>query len=282
MYKGRTQRPKGSAFQNLQDQLKWVDLIFEVRDARLPQSSGHPRAKQIFSDKPRLIVLAKQDLADEQAVSFWLTNLSQTNSLKTMSLSLKQSRGKDKVIKLALELTAAKREALMKRGLLPRPMRACVVGMPNVGKSSFINWLIGQKRAKVGDRPGVTKGTQWVRLHSQLELLDSPGILPHEEFCEGTRLKLALLNLLPDSTYDQEQVVESGLPLIESMYPSAFSFYGLDPGKKTIGLIELAQARNCLARGGKPDTRRAASIFLNDLREGRLGRLTLDLPPVEN
>src|SRR6185369_1268140 len=174
-----TNRPKGptTAFQRLQDQLKWVDLVFEVRDARVPACSRHPKSDELFGSKPRIIVLAKEDLADPALVKEWLRSLALPENQTSIALDLKYARGKDKLISLVLELTKAKRQQIANKGLLPRPMRGCVVGMPNVGKSSLINWLIGRRKALVGNKPGVTKGTQWVRLHPQVELLDTPGIL---------------------------------------------------------------------------------------------------------
>jgi ribosome biogenesis GTPase A len=275
----RTSAPKGaplSAFQRLQDQLKWVDLVFEVRDARAPRSSGHPRTAELFGSKPRVIILAKQDLADNGPLSAWVKALSDGTDRRALALALKQTRGKEKVIALALELTSKAREAHTRKGLLPRPMRACVVGMPNVGKSSLINWLIGRKKTLVGNKPGVTKGSQWVRLHPALELLDTPGILPSTSLPEWTRLKLALLNLLPEQVYDSQEIAAEGLKLLERNYPGRLSaYYGAAAGSKP-DLTLIAVLRNCVGPGGKPDTKRAASLFLSDLRDGRLGQVLLD------
>jgi ribosome biogenesis GTPase A len=277
---GRPQRPKAkpSAFQHLQDQLKWVDLIFEVRDARLPKSSRHPQSEQIFGTKPRVIVLGKEDIADSEQSKRWLDSLlAGGQQHAAICLSTKHNRGKEKLIAVALKHTIAKREALQKRGLLPRAMRACVVGMPNVGKSSFINWLIGRKKAPVGDRPGVTKGAQWVRVHPQLELLDTPGILPPAAFAPETKLKLALLNLIPEGLYENEEIAANGIHLLGQMYPRYIENYGIDLTDTKTGLEQIAARRNCIGPGGTLDTRRAANIFLGDIRDGRLGRLTLDL-----
>lgn len=277
----RTSASKGaplSAFQRIQDQLKWVDLIFEVRDARAPFSSGHPGAGGLFGNKPRVVVLAKQDLAEPETLKEWLDAMSGRAENAAIALSLKQTRGKDRLISLALELTAARREAHARKGLLPRPIRVCVVGMPNVGKSSLINWLIGRRKTLVGDRPGITKGAQWVRLHAQLELLDTPGILPNTELPETIRTKLAVLNLLPENVYDYEYVAQEGIILLEDKYPGMLAHhYGLSAGT-LVTLAEIARKRNCLGPGGRADTRRAATLLLNDLRDGKLGRITLDSP----
>jgi ribosome biogenesis GTPase A len=277
---GRAVRPTGnlSAFQRLQDQLKWVDLIFEVRDARVPESSRHPKSEQIFGQKPRIVVLCKEDLADPAASAEWLKYFKRQSQKQAMFLSLKRGSGKERLIDLAVAACSHKLETRQARGLLPRPVRACVVGMPNVGKSSLINWLIGRKKAQTGDRPGITKGPQWVRLHPQLELLDTPGILPPVAFSPNVKLKLALLNLLPDNLYDLEEVSTWGIAALQERYKPLLEQWGIDPLISALSPLEqVAKNRNCLASGGILDTRRAAGIFINDLRDGKLGRITLDV-----
>ena len=175
--KGPPKGPPRTAFQLLQQQLKWVDLIFEVLDARAPLSSRHPKHSEIFGNKPRLIFLTKDDLADPRASKEWAKKLSSENE-KAIVLCLKDRRRQPEVVNMALELSQEKLKQIEAKGLLPRPVRICVVGMPNTGKSSLINWLIGKKQVKVADRPGVTRGPQWIRVHPKLELLDTPGILP--------------------------------------------------------------------------------------------------------
>lgn len=277
--KSEGKRRASSPFQLIVQQLKWIDLIFEVRDGRAPLSSAHPRADKLFGSKPRIIILSKEDLADPALTRLWIAALSQGQDRIALALDLKSSRGKDRLVSAALQLTAAVRQKLIARGLLERPIRACVVGIPNVGKSSFINWLIGRRKTMVGNRPGVTKGPQWVRIHPQLELLDTPGILPPTGFAEETALKLALLNLLPESNYDLEIVGQAGLDLVASASPEALGRYGAGDQPRPTDLEELARARKCLTTGGRPDTMRSARLLLGDLRSGNLGRLTLDSPP---
>lgn len=262
-------------FTILKEQLQVVDLLLEVRDARIPESSRHPGAGQIFGNKPRIIVLAKEDLADPAHLKRFLSELS-TDGVKALSVSLKQNKGQKRLFDEALRLTRERREAWAAKGLLPRPMRATVVGLPNVGKSSLINWLIGAKRAHTGDKPGITKGTQWVRVHPQIELLDTPGLLPPVNFEKEVANKLAVCNILPDDRYDVEEISEWALLRIASTRRDMLERYGLHLAESEPTLENLAKIRSFLSSGGRLDTRRAAQVFLNELRSGKLGPFVLD------
>jgi ribosome biogenesis GTPase A len=268
----------------LQETIKWVDLVIEVLDARAPLSSRHPNGHEIFGHKPRLVVLSKEDLADTTKVHEWVSLMTLQDGdseipTASLSLSLKTQKNRSKILDVALKLTEVKRQALAQKGLLPRPMRAVVVGMPNVGKSSLINWVIGKNKAKAANKPGVTRGPQWVRIHPQIELLDTPGFLPPASFSDDVRLKLSLLNLISEQTYDAEEVARNGLNVLKKIYPSAVKQYIPDCDLDLISLEGFAELRHFLTHGGKLDTARAASTFLTDLRNGRLGRITLDRVP---
>lgn len=266
-----------TAFGRLKEQLQTVDLLFEVRDARIPVSSKHPKADEIFGNKPRIVVLAKQDLADAALVKAWVEELSKGDGRDAIALSFKLHKGQDKLVSASLRVTEAKRQALTAKGLLPRPMRACVVGLPNVGKSTLINWLTGKHKARTGDKPGITRGTQWVRVHPQLELLDTPGILPPVAFTRETMMKLALCNVIPDDHYDFLEVAEYGLAMLLRGKREGLKLYGSDfLNAENIDLETLALARSCIGPGGVPDKRRAANHFLNDFRNGKLGQFVLD------
>lgn len=276
-----------TAFKSLQETLKWVDLVIEVLDARAPLSSRHPNGQEIFGHKPRLVVLSKEDLADSNKVREWLALMTAQglsppktklpNSV--LSLSLKTQKNRGRILDIALQLTEEKRAALKQKGLLPRPMRAVVVGMPNVGKSSLINWMIGKNKAKAANKPGVTRGPQWVRVHPEIELLDTPGFLPPASLTEDVRLKLAMLNLIPENTYDAEEISRHGLGLLKKTYPTIIEQYIPGSELSSASLEDFATLRHFLTHGGKLDTARAASTFLSDLRNGRLGRMTLDKAP---
>lgn len=279
--KKAVKRKSGSAspstpFQYITELIKWVDLVVEVLDARLPLSTRHPKADEIFGRKPRLFVFAKSDLCDMEQTRRLIDSIKADTGYPCILVSLKNSAGKGQIMSACIEATREKLESLVKKGLLPRPMRVCVVGLPNVGKSSLINWLIGQNRTKTGDRPGITRGTQWVRVHPKLELLDTPGILPPTSFPKSVKDKLSICNLIPESNYDRLEIAEQAIIDFREKYPGLLEGYieGLSADGK--GLLDIAQARNLLTSGANPDRNRAAALFLSELREGRVGRFTLD------
>ncbi len=267
---------KATPFQNIVEMVKWVDLVVEVLDARLPLSTRHPKADEIFGRKPRLLVLAKSDLADAEETRSLIENIKAETGHECILVSLKTSSGKGTIMSACVEATKEKLEALTKKGILPRPMRVCVVGLPNVGKSSLINWLIGQNRAKTGNKPGITRGTQWVRVHPKLELLDTPGILPNVSFSKTVRDRLAICNLIPDSTYDRMEIAEQAILALRAKYPRLLDAYIEGLSADGTGLYEIATARNLLTSGAKPDVPRAAALLLSELRDGKVGRITLD------
>jgi ribosome biogenesis GTPase A len=260
----------------LREQLALVDLLFEVRDARLPLSSRHPRAEEIFGSKPRIIVLAKQDLANPDDLAYWTSHLSQPPAIACVAVSLKRQSGRQALIAHALRLV---KQVSTRKTILPRPLRASVVGLPNVGKSTLINWLLARHKTAVGNRPGITRGVQWIRLEGQLELLDTPGILPPFAFDATVSMLLSLCNILAADRYDAQDLACSGLSLVAAARPDALAqLYGPSPTGAAFTLEDIARARGCLSAGGRPDVERAAWVFLGDFRAGRLGGFVLDKP----
>lgn len=285
-------RPPSTPFQRLVEIVKWVDLVIEVLDGRLPLSTRHPKSDDIFGGKPRLIIYSKLDMSDSKRLKEYVKRLNAEHAearrraaeeggprvvpMRAVALCLKGRDNKASFVESSLALTREKREALQKRGLLPRPMRAAVVGIPNVGKSSLINWFVGKKHARTGDMPGVTKGNQWIRVHPQLELLDTPGILPPTLFSQETMARLSVLNLVPPDTYDTLEAAQQGIRLMQKYYPAALDEYVPGLAEAQDGLIHIAEAKNFLASGAKLDDLRAANILLRDIRDAKLGPLTLD------
>jgi ribosome biogenesis GTPase A len=274
--KRKTGSGSRTPFQHITELIKWVDLVIEVLDARVPLSTRHPKAEEIFGRKPRLFVVTKSDLCDMDETKRLVESLKAQTGYPSLLVSLKNSSGKAQIMSACIEATHEKLDSLVKKGILPRPMRVCVVGLPNVGKSSLINWLIGQNRTKTGDRPGITKGTQWVRVHPKLELLDTPGILPPTSFAKPVKDKLSICNLVPESNYDRLEIADRAILEFREKYPRLLDLYidGLSEDGK--GLLDIAVARNLLTSGAKPDINRAAALLLSELREGRVGRFTLD------
>ncbi len=265
-----------SNWQIIRGQIKYIDLLIEVCDARAPYSSRHPKAKEIFGSKPILLLLNKSDLADKKYLDNELEQLNKLPNQKAIALSLKSKQHKQTILKIIEDLTKVKREASKRKGLSTTTIRICVVGMPNVGKSSLINWLIGHKRAKVGNKPGITKGPQWIKIDKGLELLDTPGVLPRENLDNKTRTKLAILNLLKAAPDETETLANESLTFLKIYYPLAIKQYLDISEDENINLETLAQKRGFLSPGGKYNLNRAAHTLLLDLNDGKLGGVFLD------
>lgn len=270
--------PPASNWHIIREQITYVDLIIEVCDARAPFSSRHPKTKEIFGHKPTLLVLNKADLADKRLLLQWVNQFSQSAYEKVLSLSLKTRTDKQAVLHLIKSLTEAKRVASIKKGINMPVTRICIIGMPNVGKSSLINWLCGRRRARVGDKPGITRGPQWIKIDLNLELLDTPGILPRENMDNKTIEKLAILNLITGSPIDEESLANEILNFLATKYPTAIKKYlhAEDMDVENISLAALAKKRNFLISGGKYNLGRAANTLISDLRCGKLGGIFLD------
>lgn len=252
--------PKGSkpqraqprtAFQMLQQQLKWVDIVFEVLDARAPMSSRHPEHVQIFGNKPRLVFLTKDDLADSKVCREFVKLLTKSGNERALLLSLKTRTRQPEVVSMALELSAEKIKQIEAKGLLPRPVRICVVGMPNTGKSSLINWLVGKKQVKVADRPGVTRGPQWIRVHPKLELLDTPGILPPYISNRNIGEKLGIFNLAPPGAFSPEDLANRAILELETRYPGALRRYLPDAEEQKAVVEKPIDPEDEEANGGR-------------------------------
>lgn len=265
----------------MRDHVKLVDLVIETCDARIPESSRNPELNRLLGQKPRILVLNKADLADTKETAQWLEWYRQKHIIAVAVDSLKRT-GLDALHKRIIEMNQQKIDRALARGRLIRPVRVLVAGIPNTGKSTLINALCGRKIALTADRPGVTRQVSWIRSGSDLELLDSPGVLwPRlgEAHCQ---LNLAATGAIRDELLPIEEVAALTLSQLSQTYPDFIATrYKLDDlaAAPEVLLAEAARRRGCLLPGNRPDLTRFASLFLDELRGGRIGRLTLERPP---
>lgn len=265
------------AERQLKEKLSLVDVIIEVRDSRIPLSSSYANIEKLLGDKPRLLLLNKADLAESDELRLWVKYIEETTGCKVILTEAKGSKDLNSVVKLAVELAEPKIQALMTKGLLRRPARAMVVGMPNVGKSSVINKLTKSSKTKIGAKAGVTRQQQWVRINPKLELLDTPGIIPTRQDDQEQAVKLAFVSSVSENAYSPEPVAKV---LLEMLSESKHKDFIKDYYKtEDLTLESIAQKRNWILRGESPDTERTAIYVLKDFREGRLGKIILDNLP---
>ena len=262
----------------MEEDLKLVDMILEIRDARIPESSLNPDIGELGKNKRRIILLNKADLADEEATKRWMEALSRQN-VTAAAADSRSSAGMKTVRRLLDQVSEEKAKKDRARGIVNRPARIMVAGIPNVGKSTLINSLAGKASAKTGDKPGVTRGNQWIRLGKSLELLDTPGILWPKFEDPQVGFRLALTGSISDDILPAENLAAEGISLMRRRYPQALSDkYGELPEDPYEALTAIALLRKLLKKGGEPDTEKAAARFIDDLRKGRLGRVTLEEP----
>ena len=268
------------AERKLKELVNLVDVVIEVIDARIPLSSKYANIDKIIGNKPRLLILNKSDLGDSLCIDKWIDYYKKELKIPVITTSSNSNKDISSVVSNAIEVGKLKIESLVAKGLLPRPTRAVVIGMPNVGKSSIINKLIKKAKVKVGAKAGVTRTSQWVRVHPRLELLDTPGIIPMKLDDQEAAVKLAVVNSVSENAYDYVEVAEDLMNIIYSLYPkNLIENYKLQNIEGNPTLDDIAVSRNWILPGQEPDTKRAASMLLADFRHARIGRLNLDPPP---
>ncbi len=265
--------------------LKLVDAVAELIDARTPMSSRNPEIDSMTASKPRIVLLNKCDLADSNATSAWINYLKKDN-VTALAVDCKSGKGINKLLP-TLKATVLKElmEKREKNGMSGAPIRLMILGIPNVGKSSLINRLAGGKRAKVEDRPGVTRTKQWVKLKDNTELLDMPGVLWPKFEDQSAAVRLAFTGAISDDILDIETLAMKLLVFLSESYPQALierykiEFNDADDG---LSLLEkVGKKRGMVISGGEINTERAAITVLDEFRSGRLGRITLELPEVK-
>lgn len=261
------------AEKKLKEQLSLVDAVIEVLDARLPFSSSYDNITRLLGEKPRLILLNKADLTDKNELKKWIGILEKKTGFPVLTTDAKNSKDLSYIVKKAVELSEPRIQALMKKGLLRRPARVMVVGMPNVGKSSIINKLTKSSKTKIGAKAGVTRQQQWVRINPQLELLDTPGIIPMKQEDQDRAKKLAFVNAVSENAYSNEVVAKELLELLDAKYSEQTKeFYKVE----NLTIDDIANSRNWIISGGNPDIERTAVYILRDFREGKIGKFILD------
>ena len=267
------------AKRQMQEDIKLIDLIIELVDARVPLSSRNPDIDELGKNKSRLILLNKSDLADERQNEAWKTYF-QAKGFYVVKVDSRNGSGMKAINNVIQEACKEKIERDRRRGIKNRPIRAMVVGIPNVGKSTFINSFAGKACAKTGNKPGVTKGKQWIRLNKQVELLDTPGILWPKFEDQTVGLRLAFIGSIKDEILQTEELASELVKFLNQSYPGVLEEkYTIESSEDNYEVLRrIAESRHCLVRGSELDVEKAAAILLDDFRNGRLGRLTLELP----
>ena len=264
----------------MQEDIKLVDLVIELVDARIPLSSRNPDIDELGKNKARLVLLNKADLADEACNARWMKWF-QEQGCQAIQINSRNGNGLKQIQGAVLVACKEKIERDRRRGILNRPVRAMVVGIPNVGKSTFINSYAGRACAKTGNKPGVTKGNQWIRLNKTLELLDTPGILWPKFEDQSVGLKLALIGSIKDDILNVEELALELIGFLKKHYEGCLTarYQTADEEEPLEILRQVAKVRACLLRGGELDLGKAANLLMDDFRSGKLGRITLEFPP---
>jgi len=265
------------AIRMMKEDIKLIDLVIEILDARLPLSSRNPDIDELGKNKARLILLNKSDLSDDKWNDKW-AKFFEEKGYTVVKVNSKNKTGIKEINNAVNQACKEKIERDRKRGIMNRPVRAMVVGIPNVGKSTFINAYAGKSCTKTGNKPGVTKGKQWIKLNKGLELLDTPGILWPKFEDQSIGLKLAVSGSINDNILNTTDMAYEFIKLIDEQYPNVISErYGFEKSEDPLETLnQIAIKRGCKLKGDQLDIDKAALILLDDFRSGKLGRITLD------
>ncbi len=262
----------------MQEDIKLIDLVIELLDARIPLSSRNPDIDTLAGNKSRLILLNKSDLADEKITNEWTEYFNKKGFL-VVKLDSRNRGGMKLVNNAIMEACKAKIERDRKRGIINRPVRAMVAGIPNVGKSTFINSFAGKACAKTGNKPGVTKGKQWIRLNKNVELLDTPGILWPKFDDEKVGTDLAFIGSVNDQILNLNELAFELTEFIIKAYPGVISErYGVEENEPNSIFEAVALNKSCLKKGGEPDIDKVVAMIIDDFRSGKLGRISIEKP----
>lgn len=271
-YPGHMKKTK----EDIEKNLKLVDIVLEIIDARIPESSRNPMLDDILKDKPRMIIMNKSDLADPKENQRWI-NKFKNDGIIALPMNSKEKINVGKIYDMARKILADKFKKYEEKEIENPIIRMMIVGVPNSGKSTFINNVAQRKGARVGNRPGVTQTKQWIKTNSNLQLLDTPGVL-WPKFDDRTGLHLSYTNAIKDEILNIEDLTLYFLRELAESYPENLKErYGVDPSMEAIDIYEaIAKRRGAIIAGGDFDYTRTATIILNDFRTGKLGRITLE------
>ena len=265
------------AMRQMKEDIKLIDLVIELLDARIPISSRNPDIDNLGKNKARLVLLNKSDLADEAQNNKWIQYF-KDKGIIALKINSKNKQGIKDINNAVLTVCREKIERDKRKGIKNRPVRAMVVGIPNVGKSTFINAYAGKNCAKTGNKPGVTKGKQWIRLGKNLELLDTPGVLWPKFDDQKIGLHLAFIGSMNDNNLDMAELAYQLIKEVSKTYPEAFlNRYGIVGDEDPLQVMyQVAEVRGCKLKGNKPDLDKTSSMIMDDFRSGKLGRITID------
>ena len=258
----------------MQENMKLIDIMIELVDARIPLSSRNPDIDQLAANKSRLILLNKTDMADERVTAHWEEYFKEKGFYvaRTNARSGKGVKGTQAIV---MDACKEKLERDRKRGIKNRPIRAMIAGIPNVGKSTFINSLVGKACTKTGNKPGVTKGKQWIKLNKNIELLDTPGILWPKFEDQQVGLRLALIGSIRDEILNQDEMAIELIEYLKNHYQGILA----DENEDKVKILEqIALNRNCKMKGNELDYEKASKIVLEEFRNGKLGKISLETP----
>lgn len=272
------------AKRQMQEDIKLIDLVIELVDARIPISSRNPDIDELGKNKSRLILMNKSDLSDNKRNEEWASYFKK-KGYYVVSLDARNKSGMKSVTNVVMEACKEKIERDRKRGILNRPVRAMVVGIPNVGKSTFINSYAGKACAKTGNKPGVTKGKQWIRLNKNLELLDTPGILWPKFEDQMVGLRLALIGAIKDEILNIDELSVELIHILKENYPGVLKKRyqseqaEFDETAEPAEILnQIAENRKCISKGNELDYAKAAALLIDEFRSGKLGKITLERP----
>ena len=263
----------------MQENIKLIDLMVELVDARVPYSSKNPDIDELARNKSRLIILNKADMADAQVTKEWEAYYKEKGFF-VAKVNSQKGTGIKEVKKLIEEACREKKERDRKRGILNRPVRAMVAGIPNVGKSTLFNNFAGKACAKTGNKPGVTKGKQWIKINKNVELLDTPGILWPKFEDQEVGLRLAWIGSIKEEVLNTTELAVELLGFLKEQYPGVIrERYGVEEEAEPVQILEkIAEIRGCLMKGNQVDVEKAGLLVLDDYRSLRLGQISLERP----